>query len=102
MNIFQKVLAYIGILADDAVEASSDEQSVITISIVTTNKYIICRAWEWDKTSQPEIQRLKKELLLLKLVSERDQKQPLFCSKYLLPNELKLWLTQHEVPFEED
>lgn len=91
-----------GILSGDAVETSSDELSEITISIETTNKYIICRAWEWDKTSQSEIEQLKKELLLLKFVSERDQKQPLFLSKYSLPNELKLWLTQHEVPFEED
>lgn len=102
MNIFQKLLAYIGILSRDAVEASSDEPSEITISITTTNKYIICRAWEWDKTSQPEIERLKKELLLLKLVSERDQKQAMFFSKYSLPNDLKLWLTQHEIPFKED
>ncbi len=99
MSIFQKFLAYIGILSADS---SSDEPSGITISIVTTNKYIICRAWEWDKISETEIERLKQELLLLKIVSKRDQKKPVFFSKYLLPNDLKLWLTQHEIPFEED
>lgn len=102
MNVFQKILTYIGIIPRDAADTSSEEPPEITISIVTTNKYIICRAWEWDKTPQLEIEKLKKELLLLKLISERDQKQPIFFSKYSLPNNLKLWLTQREISFKED
>ena len=77
------------------------KQPELTISIETDKMYIICRAWEWNEIPQSEIKVLKEELLLLKALANRDQKDHLFYSKYSLPSYLKLWLTIHAISFKE-
>lgn len=99
MNFIQKFL-FSRPAKDKTTKSFADSE--LRISIITTTSYIICRSWEWEKTSEQEIEILKKELLILKNIAVRDQKKSLFCSKYLLPNDIKIWLKNNEIPFEEN
>jgi len=82
---------------------TGDVIGTFDIDIVTTNKLIECKAWDWPRMELKEttdrVGKLQSSLGILRKLAAQEGKQLELSFKYKLPIDLRCWLIENKINF---